>query len=284
MSTKIYSAYITKESFSTPFDAQTYTRKIVKKYKAKWIKNTLDTVYRIVRFNIDKKYVENKFEIEADKPFLDGKSLGDYCEYVANNYILKENGLSYAYTKDNKIVFIPFFGDNELENQFAKNFNYYGYWDNTDPDENCSKEEWKERKKFWKFLDIPKQDMMNQTFFDNRMIQYYLIEHVSSDKSNSFEARVQQQSEYVLGREIRQFIPVDRGTFNLDIQRCIHRAIEDTHEKSEFHRKKIEDIYKWYDKERIKKRYFEIEKVVREILPKNYTSITSEIAKIRGDF
>lgn len=32
---------------------------------------------------------------------------------------------------------------------------FYGYWNNVDPDESCSDEEWVERENFWDFLEVP---------------------------------------------------------------------------------------------------------------------------------
>ena len=46
---------------------------------------------------------------------------------------------------------ILFFGPREAEELLKKvpGVRYYGYWNNTDPDETCSKKEWQDRKKLW---------------------------------------------------------------------------------------------------------------------------------------
>jgi hypothetical protein len=50
----------------------------------------------------------------------------------------------------NKILTL-FFGDRDYEKIWnkVKGVKFYGYWDNTDEDEECSKQEWKQREKDW---------------------------------------------------------------------------------------------------------------------------------------
>jgi hypothetical protein len=57
------------------------------------------------------------------------------------------------YFQDNKII-VQFFGIesykrlDDLVSNYPE-FSYYGYWDNTDPDEECSDKEWEEREVFY---------------------------------------------------------------------------------------------------------------------------------------
>jgi len=58
-----------------------------------------------------------------------------------------------VYFYKGKIVAIPFGLTmfKELETAFRSNpkMKFYGYWDNVEPDEDCSEEEWEERKEFF---------------------------------------------------------------------------------------------------------------------------------------
>src|SRR5690606_1689289 len=56
--------------------------------------------------------------------------------------------------KNGKILFYPYFDHNKVMEAFSKNIDSfglksYGYWDNTDVDEDCPEEEWEQRKIDW---------------------------------------------------------------------------------------------------------------------------------------
>lgn len=98
-----------------------------------------------------------------------------YLEIAKEDFKSKNEGEKSMFdTLSAKLVFFPL---NDKETLLMPCFNYepynnlwatfseikfYGYWDNTDPDENCSDEEWEQRKADWHqvFLnnsDIPEQ-------------------------------------------------------------------------------------------------------------------------------
>lgn len=67
------------------------------------------------------------------------------------------------------LYLIPLIGRNfgknyDLLTQFSDKFKYYGYWDNTDEDENCSEEEWSERGAIWEEL-VGYSAMKNYGFY-----------------------------------------------------------------------------------------------------------------------
>lgn len=72
-----------------------------------------------------------------------------------------------VYFHQNKISVIPF-GLNTLpKTQSAFNsdsrMKYYGYWNNTDPDEECSEKEWSERKYFYGTMFDDKHSLYSST-------------------------------------------------------------------------------------------------------------------------
>jgi len=75
---------------------------------------------------------------------------------------LMESGLSDPLNTDSSIIAYPFEGKiyivpfmdhkwNKLTERSDK-FKFFGYWNNTDPDEGCTEEEWNERERVWESI------------------------------------------------------------------------------------------------------------------------------------
>ena len=60
----------------------------------------------------------------------------------------------WLYPRDNDVLCI-FSGPNKYEKVFKKldKVQFWGYWNNTDPDESCSDEEWLQREQDWQIID-----------------------------------------------------------------------------------------------------------------------------------
>lgn len=78
---------------------------------------------------------------------------------------------SFFATKD-KVLVMVFCENEELKKTLIKSLDlaFYGYWNNTDPDERCDKAEWKRRKRDWnKVLSeegVPSHTSMSFVFSD----------------------------------------------------------------------------------------------------------------------
>lgn len=51
-----------------------------------------------------------------------------------------------------KTLLLPFYGSNKILTAFREHLpevQYYGYWNNTDPDKECSSREWRARRRDW---------------------------------------------------------------------------------------------------------------------------------------
>jgi hypothetical protein len=96
---------------------------------------------------------------------------------------------------------------------------YYGYWDNTDPDENCSVQEWKERERMWN--RIFKNDVISfrvhlEKYRYHRYSEKYFMEQIPS-----FEQRVLTQSKnHVIVNKIRNL----QGNTKDDIETSLRIA------------------------------------------------------------
>ena len=80
-------------------------------------------------------------------------------------------------THDGIIVALPFFSNDDYA--LSKFFNHpnvspFPYWDNTDPDDTVSEQEWKQRKLIWDAVlgnsGIPKDEMLNICLFSTKYL------------------------------------------------------------------------------------------------------------------
>ncbi len=86
-----------------------------------------------------------------------------------------------AYFRDEHVLITLHGGSRLIEDLtklelFQKLFDYYGYWDNTDPDENCSEQEWEQRALDWDFLDVPRNDGLEYTLISKLEINPMILE------------------------------------------------------------------------------------------------------------
>lgn len=160
MSTAIYSGYIYRGSFLELFkQLETFRPKIQEELEKQLVNEIVTSIYKIYDF-VRLGYKDFYPVIENDflKP-------GTYTiqqaldEVVKKSYIRSKSEIVssfqyytalHMYPLEGKCLII-FRGNNELEQYFAENFpvDFYGYWNNTDQDENCSEEEWKQRESDW---------------------------------------------------------------------------------------------------------------------------------------
>ncbi len=102
-----------------------------------------------------KKYSNEVYHKEEDSYFYLPILLRDEIRKGENSpFNFDASVVVYFYQR--KIVAVPF-GFNmfkELNTMFRSNpkMKFFGYWNNSDPDENCSEEEWAEREKFFEGL------------------------------------------------------------------------------------------------------------------------------------
>ena len=70
-------------------------------------------------------------------------------------------GLSLYPLKDRTLI-IPYCNNKEMELLLDQDWiQEYGYWDNVDPDEDCTDEEWEKRKLDWEPVRTPSETMFN---------------------------------------------------------------------------------------------------------------------------
>jgi hypothetical protein len=154
MSTKIYTGYLwqgTIEEFT----------EFLNELREKYIE---EAVTHLV--------FSNKWFEEKEKEYKDaGKyfSLSLYLQKQIDTGLNDPDNMEasvVAYFRDGKIAFTThglglFYRDKHrpLQKFITEHskVKFYGYWNNVDPDENCSDEEWEERELFWDFLDVPSE-------------------------------------------------------------------------------------------------------------------------------
>jgi len=103
------------------------------------------------------------------------------------------------FPKKNKIL-ILLYTERDYLIKFWKelpNIQYYGYWDNSDPDENISKKEWKQREKDWESVwKLGFTPMCNSFHYDP--IDYSVLFYTPYDEIKeyipSFEYRVKKEA------------------------------------------------------------------------------------------
>lgn len=85
--------------------------------------------------------------------------------------------LGFANVDNKHTVAIPFFPNYECIETMLKNhpeFEPFGYWNDTDPDENVSKKEWEKRRKIWEKVfehsGVPSETMFMIRLVDSRLI------------------------------------------------------------------------------------------------------------------
>lgn len=90
-------------------------------------------------------------------------------------------------------LIVPFSRCEEAKDFFFENevFEYYGYWNNTDPDEDVTEEEWKQREEDWYTalpgIGIPAHEMFTITLCPDKML---ITLNDVMDNLPSFEQRV----------------------------------------------------------------------------------------------
>ena len=161
MSTTIYSGYIYRGSFLELFkQLELFRPKIREEIESQLTKEVVSSIYQIYDFlRLGYKDFYPIIENDQLKP-------GTYTirqaldEVLKSNYKGSKSGIVssfdyytalHMYPLEDKCLMI-FAGNTKLEEFFFNNFkvDYYGYWDNTDPDESCSEEEWAQRQSDWK--------------------------------------------------------------------------------------------------------------------------------------
>lgn len=99
-----------------------------------------------------------------------------------------------VYQHDGKIV-LHFFNLNSYKypktrEVIEKNLKFYGWWNNVDPDENCSEEEWNEREKFFEGMfekyksDVPSDCGLVYDFYDSLKI-FEVVEEIARERKCS---------------------------------------------------------------------------------------------------
>lgn len=75
-----------------------------------------------------------------------------------DNFLKEQFSFSFQllFTKDGKVLGFPFGARqaNKISDWLTSldGYRFYGYWDNVDPDESCSEEEWRQRKEDWEVI------------------------------------------------------------------------------------------------------------------------------------
>lgn len=146
MSTKIYNAHLW---LGTAEELADFCLGLRKQYIS-------DAVQHLSRWDEAglRKYSRETYEKEDDYFFLpillrDEIRKGENTPFNFDASVV-------AYFHSGKIVAIPFglrmFPQTEAMFKSNPKMKFYGYWNNSDPDEDCSEEEWNEREEFFETL------------------------------------------------------------------------------------------------------------------------------------
>jgi hypothetical protein len=155
MSTKIYDGYVINEVLTT-YQLKLIFKKIkqqvdriaIELFKSKYAKvacTYLDDVmtgYIKPKDNKSPSFYAFEKQLDAHKKINNDLRSPDWDFSV----------IMFIYPLKNKTLFIINTEHNELLNIILKicpKIKYYGYWNNTDPSKDCSKEEWRQRENDW---------------------------------------------------------------------------------------------------------------------------------------
>lgn len=234
MSTKIYYGYkVNTNNFQELFNLSIELKNDLKKIADKLYQEAVFTecISKLDQYYFFKKDIPNRLYLSVLSDFRDRKrkilkdgyrdSLHDFdCDWCFIP-INKEYVLSIIYTEQN--AYREHFKNHPL-------IEYYGYWDNTDADENCSEEEWEQRKKDWSILNydpvcsqsfniklysdyqhpkpLIKNEITNEIFqkyIDNEnrikylldiMLTNYFSENILKDENINFSKIIQQRTQW----------------------------------------------------------------------------------------
>lgn len=173
MSTKIYNGYVLpmmtlKElnAFTNQFrlKAQVVAKEEAEKLIAKLFAKHLDTLYLEEKeqfYNVAFKHDTNTFKKRQEK-----YEKGNVLYHLYQTLRIRYEHVQQTQIRDNQVdfdaevVYIPledkilalYYAENEALQTLWENeelVNSYGYWNNTDPDETCTEEEWEQRRNDW---------------------------------------------------------------------------------------------------------------------------------------
>ena len=161
MSTKIYTGYrmpfISLEHFNN------FLQKMRKVLDDEFREIYLNRIYNDLSYHHDRRVLREDYNIPFGEPSED-KSRSTHSivmdrmtEYmnVDVNSIISYHFNASIFFYENYVYFILFPGQRSYEDLFInldKNIEYYGYWNNTDPDPSVSDEDWLERERIWDLL------------------------------------------------------------------------------------------------------------------------------------
>ena len=178
MSTKIYNGFII-DDVTTFAELKTWIENARETLEPVKKKVTTDFKLRIAAqmhtaafFADSRETFKNGLALETDPEFLAVEAADKKRDtrHVIRHYIshlTKSEELSYFKSMVEFSLQLFFTDDNRLMGYRLGNaqpepvenwlkalpgYRYYGYWNNVDPDENCTEEEWEKRKKDWDFL------------------------------------------------------------------------------------------------------------------------------------
>jgi hypothetical protein len=176
MSTKIYDAYAFTDTPSL-YELRLRMARL-RKTSHKILRDIfLHSVAQLSSMKIDEKILG----IEEPKGVYEGQCL---INAVIDEIEQRENRIKKTGERDplhdysfeveiipikNKILLMPFTERRELIKLLSrqKYLKFYGYWNNTDPDENCTEKEWEQRHKDWDealpWIGIPAQNGFSVT-------------------------------------------------------------------------------------------------------------------------
>ena len=95
-----------------------------------------------------------------------------------------------------------------------ENVSYYGYWDNVDPDEDCTEIEWKERKNDWNEAmptGIPNEGGMSVTITKEFPFLLDADKDAILERIPSFEERVNKVARDIVGSALFEQLKIEEG-------------------------------------------------------------------------
>lgn len=198
MSTKIYNGYRIKKVLTFK-ELNDLANNVVNNYVEIVVQNEVNRISNIYQEILDLNKFKNKepektlFQTAID--YFNDKRKDAYDPSVV--FILDEH----------QTLLLSYLNIDKVQN-FLTNlgFEYYGYWDNSDPDENLKEHEWLERKKDWERILLNENKMPYEVGFERKMIDsrtlelkvYEIIRNNGFNSTYSAEQRLSRLFESVL--------------------------------------------------------------------------------------